>query len=85
MDTSVEIIGHTDETGPEAANTKLGARRAETVVAALVSGGLDRRLFAIRASQATDPSPDDLQRQRKRRVDVHVRLTPAAEARESVR
>jgi len=85
MDVIAEAIGQTDETGSEADNTTLGARRAETVVAALVADGLDRRLFAVMASQATGPSPDDAQRARKRRVELHVRLTPAAQARESPR
>jgi OOP family OmpA-OmpF porin len=85
MDAITEVTGRTDETGSEAANTKLGARRAETVVAALVSGGLERRLFTVGGDQATEPSPDDGQRARKRRVDFRVRLTPAAEAREGGR
>jgi outer membrane protein OmpA-like peptidoglycan-associated protein len=80
---SVEAFGQTDETGSETENAKLGARRAERVLAALVAGGLDRRLFVVRASQATDRSSDDGQRARKRRVELHVRLTPAVDASES--
>lgn len=83
VDVSVEAFGQTDETGSEALNAKLGARRAERVLAALVAGGLDRRLFVVRASQATDRSSDDGQRARKRRVELHVRLTPAVDASES--
>jgi OOP family OmpA-OmpF porin len=80
MDVSLEAFGQTDETGSEADNARLGARRAERVLAALVAGGLDRRLFVIRALPATDPSADDGQRARKRRAEVRVRLNPAAEA-----
>jgi len=83
VDVSVEAFGQTDETGSETENAKLGARRAERVLAALVAGGLDRRLFVVRASQATDRSSDDGQRARKRRVELHVRLTPAVDASES--
>ena len=83
VDVSVEAFGQTDETGSEALNAKLGARRAERVLAALVAGGLDRRRFVVRASQATDRSSDDGQRARKRRVELHVRLTPAVDASES--
>ena len=83
VDVSVEAFGQTDETGSETENAKLGARRAERVLAALVAGGLDRRRFVVRASQATDRSSDDGQRARKRRVELHVRLTPAVDASES--
>ena len=83
VDVSVEAFGQTDETGSETENAKLGARRAERILAALVAGGLDRRLFVVRASQATDRSSDDGQRARKRRVELHVRLTPAVDASES--
>ena len=85
MTVAIEAIGSTDETGTETANARLAARRAEAVVAALVAGGLDRRLFAITAGPATGPLPDEDQRARKRRVHLRVRLTPSAEAGESGR
>jgi OOP family OmpA-OmpF porin len=85
VDVTAEVIGGTDETGSETANTRLGARRAEAVVAALVSGGLDRRLFAITAGPSTDPSPDEGQRALKRRVHLRVYLIPSAGVGESGR
>lgn len=85
VDVTVDVIGRTDETGSEVTNTRLGARRAAAVVAALAAGGLDRRLFAVAAGPATDPSLDEGQRALKRRVHLQVRLTPAAGAREGGR
>lgn len=76
---AIDVVGRTDETGTEAANARLGERRAEAVVAALVARGIDRRLFT-KAAAAPDagPAADGFQRAQRRRVDVRARLVPAS-------
>ncbi len=73
--TSIDIVGHTDSTGPEAYNQKLSERRAETVKAALVGLGVNAGLISARGEGETNPIADNSTsegRQQNRRVDVTV-------------
>ena len=82
MGVVIEATGRTDETGPEALNTRLGAARAGAIVAALASRGVDPGLCsAVGAGPAPGASVGDDQRARKRRVEFRVHLTPLAAAR----
>jgi outer membrane protein OmpA-like peptidoglycan-associated protein len=69
------IEGHTDATGPKDWNQRLSQRRAEAVVAYLVSKGVDpARLAAIGQSQALPWGSNDTEKGRaaNRRVIFHI-------------
>jgi len=77
LDVSIEVTGRTDDTGIGTENARLGARRADTVVTALVAAGLDRQLFSgAVAPPVSEPVPDSSQRALLRSVQFRARLTP---------
>lgn len=83
---AVEVVGGADETGSETANVRLGERRAEAVVAALVGRGFERGLFTTAVARLTaDVSADETQRTLRRRVEFRARLIPAVGEPESGR
>ncbi len=51
----VEISGHTDNTGPDAYNMSLSERRAKTVVAYLVRGGVPKERLTVQFFGETKP------------------------------
>jgi OOP family OmpA-OmpF porin len=53
---TVELVGHTDVTGTEARNERLGLDRAEEVRSALISSGVPARLLTTRSAGASAPS-----------------------------
>ncbi len=72
----VAIIGHTDTTGAAAANVTLGLRRATLVRDRLVAAGLDGTLIEVAShgeANPLDPTPDNTENARNRRVEVTVR------------
>jgi outer membrane protein OmpA-like peptidoglycan-associated protein len=72
----VAIIGHTDTTGTAAANVTLGLRRATLVRDRLVAAGLDGGLIEVAShgeSNPLEPTPDNTEQARNRRVEVTVR------------
>ena len=72
----VAIIGHTDTTGAAAANVALGLRRATLVRDRLVAAGLDGNLIEVAShgeSNPLEPTPDNTEQARNRRVEVTVR------------
>lgn len=72
----VAIIGHTDTTGAAAANVTLGLRRATLVRDRLVAAGLDGALIEVAShgeSNPLEPTPDNTENARNRRVEVTVR------------
>jgi OOP family OmpA-OmpF porin len=72
----VAIIGHTDTTGAAAANVTLGLRRATLVRDLLVAAGLDATLIEVAShgeSNPLEPTPDNTEHARNRRVEVTVR------------
>ena len=75
----VDVVGHTDGTGPEAANVWLSRTRAELVVSRLEARGMRELTFAIRGIGASQPlrsevSADD--RSYNRSVTFRVAAQP---------
>ncbi|MBS2031250.1 MAG: OmpA family protein [Deltaproteobacteria bacterium] len=75
-DFTIDVIGHTDETGSEAANVRIGLARAQLIVDRLVAAGIPRE--KIRASSRGSSQPAVKVRNRRipepknRRVEVFV-------------
>jgi OOP family OmpA-OmpF porin len=72
---AVEIVGEADADGAAAANLPLSENRAARVLAMLQSQRFERITFSARGigSQPTaDPSADEANKQRNRRVSFHV-------------
>jgi len=72
----VAITGHTDTTGAAPANVALGLRRATLVRDRLVAAGLDDALIEVAShgeANPLEPTPDNTERPRNRRVEVTVR------------
>lgn len=72
----IDIIGHTDSTGPEDYNQQLSLRRAEAMKAYLVSeGGVDAGIIDVMGKGESMPVADNATREgraRNRRVEVNV-------------
>ena len=78
--TTVQVIGHTDNTGAAAYNQQLSARRAQTVSGVLVSNGVSSgriQSFGRGEDQpkATNLTPEG--RQQNRRVEIVILPTQA--------
>ncbi|WP_293681411.1 OmpA family protein [uncultured Phenylobacterium sp.] len=72
----VSVVGHTDTTGAAAANVDLGLRRATLVRDLLVGSGLGADLVEVASHGETnpvEPTPDNTENARNRRVEVTVR------------
>jgi len=72
----VAITGHTDTTGAPVANVALGLRRASLVRDRLVSAGLGASLIEVVShgeANLLEPTPDNTEHARNRRVEVTVR------------
>jgi peptidoglycan-associated lipoprotein len=72
----VSVVGHTDTTGASAANVELGMRRATLVRELLVTAGLTPGLIEVAShgeSNPVEPTPDNTENARNRRVEVTVR------------
>jgi OOP family OmpA-OmpF porin len=81
----VEVQGHTDDTGAEQKNQRLGQDRAERVVDWLVLHGVDRKRLVAKGYGSTRPladNTDDAGRTQNRRVEFRV-LRNANDANES--
>jgi outer membrane protein OmpA-like peptidoglycan-associated protein len=74
-DTTVQVIGHTDNTGEASYNQQLSTRRAQAVAAVLINSGVDsRRLQAIGRGE-DQPRADNLSpegRRQNRRVEIVI-------------
>ncbi len=71
----IEIVGHTDSTGPDSYNQSLSERRAESVRRFLESRGVAGFLMESRGKGETEPVADNSSREgraRNRRVDILV-------------
>jgi outer membrane protein OmpA-like peptidoglycan-associated protein len=65
------VVGHTDKVGSDAYNDRLGMRRAQAVVAYLVSRGISRsRLDAVESRGKRDPVVQTDGRERRNRRSV---------------
>jgi outer membrane protein OmpA-like peptidoglycan-associated protein len=72
----VSVVGHTDTTGTPASNVELGLRRARLVQDLLVGAGLGAALVEVTShgeSNPVEPTPDNTENARNRRVEVTVR------------
>jgi outer membrane protein OmpA-like peptidoglycan-associated protein len=82
---SVEVQGHTDDTGTHEHNMKLSQERAESVVAYLVENGVDPERLVAKGYGPDEPIADNATKKGKkenRRVEFHVIDTAAATAKE---
>ena len=76
---TIEITGHTDRSGQEAANALLSQRRAEEVRKALVERGVPSDMLGVEGVGATRPAlaqSDSYLEDLNRRVTIHVQLPP---------
>ena len=74
-DSRIELIGHSDATGPEAANLALSLVRAQRVADYLVSRGVDSERLTLSAAGSAEPIADNgtrLGRERNRRVEFRL-------------
>jgi OmpA-OmpF porin, OOP family len=74
-DVAVEVAGHTDSDGSEAANRRLSQQRAAAVRQALVARGIEaHRLSAVGYGQARPIAPNDTpdNKARNRRIELVV-------------
>ena len=72
----LDVVGHTDSSGPEEYNQRLSERRAQAAVDYLVSKGVDRsQLRAVGRGEASPVASNDTRdgRARNRRVELVVR------------
>jgi outer membrane protein OmpA-like peptidoglycan-associated protein len=71
----IEISGHTDNTGPDAYNLSLSERRAKTVVAYLVRGGIAKERLSVQffgETKPTDSNETKEGRSKNRRVEFLI-------------
>ncbi|MFT4178096.1 MAG: OmpA family protein [Thermomonas sp.] len=76
---AVQVIGHTDSQGEEAANQSLSERRAQAVRAALVQAGLARDRSSAQGMGEAQPVADNTTaagRAKNRRVEIIVADNP---------
>jgi OmpA-OmpF porin, OOP family len=73
---SIEISGHTDNTGPAAYNMELSVKRAEAVYRYLAGHGIDPSRLSYKGFGQTDPAfPNDSEenRSRNRRIEFSIK------------
>ena len=71
----IDIIGHTDSTGPEDYNQGLSERRAQTVADYIISEGIDASIIDVSGEGESNPIASNATREGRaenRRVDVNV-------------
>ena len=71
----VDVIGHTDSTGPEEYNEQLSLRRATSVKNYLVDQGVDPGIIDVSGKGETMPIADNgtrAGRAQNRRVEINV-------------
>jgi OmpA family len=84
----IDVIGHTDNSGSEETNMKVGQRRAETVLKALVSNGLEAMNLVAIGVSTKEPLSNELTekgRALNRSVTFRVRLTPVPDVKSVLR
>ncbi|PAV47792.1 hypothetical protein CK486_12105 [Pseudomonas sp. HAR-UPW-AIA-41] len=79
---SIEIVGHTDNTGSHSYNMNLSQRRAQSVASYLIAQGVDGSRLSTRGAGPDQPiasnaTPDG--RAQNRRVEVTLRPLPGAQ------
>jgi OOP family OmpA-OmpF porin len=79
----IDIIGHTDRTGPEEANNRLGRQRADRVAGVLLDAGIKSsylNVTGIGAAQPVAPELSEQQRALNRRVTFKVKWSHNTES-----
>lgn len=74
--TRVTVIGSSDSVGSVQYNNKLSARRAKSVVDAMVARGVDKKIIEVTNQGETHPlilTPDGVPEPRNRRVEINIR------------
>ncbi|MFN3455709.1 MAG: OmpA family protein, partial [Pseudobdellovibrio sp.] len=77
-ETSVEIAGHTDNTGSAKVNNALSQKRAESVAAALVAAGIEKSRVTAKGYGSSQPVADNKTadgRAQNRRVMAEISVT----------
>jgi outer membrane protein OmpA-like peptidoglycan-associated protein len=74
---TIEVIGHTDQTGSERANVRIGRERAELIASRLVALGVPADRVTIKSMGSKEPAVKRKSRKivelRNRRVEIWVR------------
>ncbi|MEN8108522.1 MAG: OmpA family protein [Pseudomonadota bacterium] len=71
----IDVIGHTDSSGPEEYNEQLSLRRATSVKNFMVSEGIDAGIIDVSGKGESSPIADNSTREGRaenRRVEIHV-------------
>jgi OOP family OmpA-OmpF porin len=71
----IDVIGHTDSTGPEDYNLDLSVRRAQAVADYIISEGIDASIIDVSGEGESNPIASNATREGRaenRRVDIHV-------------
>jgi OOP family OmpA-OmpF porin len=71
----IDVIGHTDSTGPEDYNMDLSVRRAQAVADYIISEGIDASIIDVSGEGESNPIASNDTREGRaenRRVDIHV-------------
>ena len=82
MEAHIEVVGHTDQSGPVERNLQLSQQRAESVVAALILQGFNTRYLTPVGAGAKEPlrtGGPDHDRRINRRVSFKVLLTDTSD------
>lgn len=77
--TSIEVTGHTDDTGNAHSNQELSMRRARAVADYLLRHGVAERKLIVRGAGSSEPLADNatkLGRKKNRRIEFTLRLPP---------
>jgi outer membrane protein OmpA-like peptidoglycan-associated protein len=75
QDVQIEVSGHTDNVGTDAANLQLSERRAQAVVAYLTAHGVQAarlRAKGYGAARALGPNDSDASRRLNRRIELRI-------------
>jgi outer membrane protein OmpA-like peptidoglycan-associated protein len=74
----IEIVGHTDDSGPESRNAELSQQRAAETLASLSAAGVPRERISLRGAGTTEPqSKGTAERDRAFNRSVSFRVLPA--------
>lgn len=79
--TTVDVVGHTDATGPDDYNIDLSLRRADAVMRTLIAQGVARdRIEAIGAGESQPVASNDTEAGRAQNRRVEIQITPIRES-----
>lgn len=74
---TIEVVGHTDQTGSEKANVKIGRERAQLIADRLIAAGIPADRITVKSMGSREPAVKRKSRRivelRNRRVEIWVR------------